>query len=339
VVPACIVGAPRVLFLGAGASKPLGKMLMGEFVQSLLNQRSPAPELLKCICDKNRDLEFLLEVLEHLASMTYLREYFQHTGVPAVRPRGQPNVEPVLEFTRDAEILIKWVKREVFKHYRELVLPVWYQNAFGNLAQSLVPPDWPLVVFTTNYDPMVEEFCRLAHWPLCAGFAHDEPSGEYYWSRRAYEEFSIDQKEKTIVLVKLHGSTTWVRQGGRILKSPAVYTGDDAMCENVMIFPATKKVAIEDPYFSGYDYLEKCLGAAQLCLVVGYSFRDYDALMRFKSAQLSNRALAIRLIDPMAQIRIEELHKSGINAEPLSVSSFLTPECLQAVQNLADAYK
>jgi len=334
-LPIRIVGAPRLLFLGAGASKPLGKMLMDEFVEWLMKQNPPEPDLLKCICEKKKDLEFLLEQLEQLASMTFLTEYFKRKGVPAVAPRLEREAEPVPLFTRAADNLFRWVKHQVFRHYREMILPPWYQKAFEDLLQLLILPDWPLVIFTTNYDPMVEEFCRLAQgWTLCAGFTNDAAVGEYYWSRRAYEEFTMERGGRAITLFKLHGSTTWVRQGRRILKSPAFYTGDDEMCENVMIFPATRKVAIEDPYFTGYDYLEKCLSAAQLCLVVGYSFRDYDTLMRFKAAKLSNPALEIHLIDPLAHILKEQMEKNGINTEPLSLSGFGTEACLKSVQKL-----
>lgn len=69
-----IVESPRLLFLGAGASKPLGKMLMGEFVQHLLSgfpNESYSP-LLRAICEKNPDLEFLIEQLEEISSKRYL---------------------------------------------------------------------------------------------------------------------------------------------------------------------------------------------------------------------------------------------------------------------------
>jgi len=334
-VPVRIVGAPRLLFLGAGASKPPGKMLMGEFVEWLMEQNPPDPELLKCICEKKKDLEFLLEQLEQLASMTFLTEYFKRVRAKMVPPELRSEAESFPMFTAAADNLFRWVKQQVFKHYREMTLPLWYQKAFENLLQLLILPDSPLVIFTTNYDPLVEEFCRLAQgWTLCAGLIHDAAVGEYYWSRRAYQEFTMERGGRAIVLFKLHGSTTWVRQGRRILKSPAFYTGDDEMCENVMIFPATRKVAIEDPYFTGYDYLEKCLSAAQLCLVVGYSFRDYDTLMRFKAAKLSNPALEIHLIDPLAHILKEQVEKNGINAEPLSLSGLETEACLKSVQKL-----
>ncbi len=69
-----ITESPRLLFLGAGASKPLGKMLMGEFVQHLSLQihREPYAELVRAISRKDRDLEFLMEQLEEISTKEYL---------------------------------------------------------------------------------------------------------------------------------------------------------------------------------------------------------------------------------------------------------------------------
>ena len=84
-----------------------------------------------------------------------------------------------------------------------------------------------------------------------------------------------------------------------------------------LIYPATRKVAIEDPYFTAYDYLEKCLTCAELYVVVGYSFRDYDCVMRFKAAKLANPNLSVLLVDPWAGKISKEIGEAGVEAEPL----------------------
>jgi hypothetical protein len=56
--------------------------------------------------------------------------------------------------------------------------------------------------------------------------------------------------------------------------------------------------------------------------------------MRFKAAKLSNPALEIHLIDPLAHILKEQMEKNGINTEPLSLSGFGTEACLKSVQKL-----
>ena len=77
-----ITGTSRIVFLGAGASKPFGKMLMGEFVPWSKRKGNGGPirsilsasrsELLDALCDKNEDLEFLIDELGSLCSKDYL---------------------------------------------------------------------------------------------------------------------------------------------------------------------------------------------------------------------------------------------------------------------------
>jgi hypothetical protein len=59
-----IVEAPVTMFLSAGASKPFGKLLMGEFINQLeQSARFKGSTLFNQIVKKSRDLEFLFEEL------------------------------------------------------------------------------------------------------------------------------------------------------------------------------------------------------------------------------------------------------------------------------------
>ena len=316
-----IVGAPRILFLGAGASKPLDKMLMGEFVDSLLKENPPAPELLWTICRKEKDLEFLLEQLEELASKDYLfGEQWDPTWVPGTGSQKlQPKWPELYRLHESAKQLIPWIKGRVFRHYRDLFLKPGYQKSFSRLLDCIRTEKNPLVIFTTNYDPAVEEFCRLSKdWRLVDGFINDPKGAEYYWSRGAFDEFTFESGEKVIILFKLHGSTTWTGLGNRIIKSAPVFDGGDPNYANIMIYPSTRKVAIEEPFFTAYDYLEKCLSCAEFCLVIGYSFRDYDCIMRFKAAKLANPTLRVTVLDLNAAKLAEDLGKRSVQVQPLT---------------------
>jgi hypothetical protein len=65
------------------------------------------------------------------------------------------------------------------------------------------------VVFTTNYDPSVEEMCGLNHMTIVDGFRHDEDHRDYVWDRRVFEAFSRTGNP-TVALFKIHGSTDWL---------------------------------------------------------------------------------------------------------------------------------
>jgi len=322
-----IVGSPSVLFLGAGASQPYEKMLMGDFVRAFRKKNErvsggpaipiPIPNrLLDAICGKKEDLEFLIEELEILSSLDYLgRETFNSSPFGAIGKQDErwPGVS---QLAVEARSLLADLRKEVYLHYRTISKPE--RTAILKQPLTLLRNEHhPLVVFTTNYDPAVEKFCANNQLRLIDGFVHDEQTQEYVWSRDAFDRFS-GSPEKSLILFKLHGSTNWVRDQGRIVKSPAsIYDVLDPDYENVMIYPATNKVATKEPYFTAYDYLERCLDATTFCLVIGYSFRDYDTLMRFKSASLSNKRLKIGVLDPYAEKICSSLRLEGISADPV----------------------
>ncbi len=111
------------------------------------------------------------------------------------------------------------------------------------------------VVFTTNYDPSIETLCRNKKWRLVDGFEHDALRQEYSWNRGVFDTFK-SSPEPTMVLFKIHGSTNWISDSGRMVKSVSIHaTEAEGGSDECMIYPATKKVAITDPFFTCYDYL------------------------------------------------------------------------------------
>jgi hypothetical protein len=321
-----IVGTPYLLFLGAGASQPYGKMLMREFVQVFRtkfkatdkNPLSFAPPLLEAICGEKEDLEFLIEELEHLGS----RQYLEKQSHSLSNGKEEPRWKEVRALAQSARNLLANLKREVYFHYRNIPDPSpTVESLLNSPIDLLRTAEHPSVVFTTNYDPAVEEFCsNREDLNLVDGFQYDPRRHEDVWTRDAFDHFTDDfatEPDKSLVLFKLHGSANWFRHKGRIVKSRPIYDPSDPEYRNLMIYPATRKVAIEDPFFTAYDYLEQCLDKAQGCLVIGYSFRDYDALMRLKSARLSNKHLRVVVLDPHADDICTTLGANGITAHPI----------------------
>lgn len=96
--------------------------------------------------------------------------------------------------------------------------------------------------------------------------------------------------------------------------------------ESMMIYPAQSKVASEEPFFTGYDYLQRCLSRARFCLTVGYSFRDYDTVMRFRIAARTNRKLRVAVLDPGAEKLCAELCGYQVRAEPIVCSLGENPD-------------
>ena len=303
---------------------------MGEFVDSLMRDSPPDKHLFEAIVSKQKDLEFLLQELDALASKDYLPGLSPEPVMGAIRT-ASPQLETSLirddairevlnRLPSSARRTADWVKQKVFQHYRALILNSFAIQNYERLFATVSPTPNLWVVFTTNYDPAVEEFCNWEKVKLVDGFVNDPFGMEYYWDRSAFDGLSTQASsgDKTVVLFKLHGSTTWVRQGHRVIKVRPVYAQNDPAIENVLIYPATRKVAIDDPYFTAYDYLQRCLMSAESCVFVGYSFRDYDVLTRLKASQLWNTQLRIIVLDPNATqlIRIT-LEPNGIRAVPV----------------------
>jgi len=320
-----IVGTPNLLFLGAGASKPYGLKLMGEFVQSF-RQRYATPvapaTLLEAICGKNEDLEFLIEELDALSTRDYLEDQRSLSAVVGLVGGSGWRWPEFQKLAVEARELLASLKREVYMHYRSIPDPA-ETDLLARPIELLKDGSHPMVVFTTNYDPAVEDFCARQNFRLTDGFSRDRQMRTEVWNRKNFDKFALpepgtaDALEQSLILFKLHGSAEWFKKQDRIVKSQPTYDNNDPDYHNVMIYPATRKVAIEEPYFTAYDYLEQCLDEAKSCLAIGYSFRDYDALMRFKSAKLSNNHLQIIVLDPKANAVCEYLKGYGIVAYPL----------------------
>src|SRR5713226_6846961 len=84
-----IDSASNIIFLGAGASRPLEKMLMNEFIVHLQNKPYIYRfALFSDIIEKINDLEFLLEQLQEIEGKDYLRYSFS-TQISAPRVGSQ----------------------------------------------------------------------------------------------------------------------------------------------------------------------------------------------------------------------------------------------------------
>jgi SIR2-like domain len=325
-----ITGAPVTFFFGAGATRPLGKLLMGEFIEHLeANRGFRGRPLFREIVGKERDLEFLFEELDEWIGKGYYaplslfpRIESSELGIAGTDRTHEQFLDGFREVLRQAAEIRSELKREVFNTYREINNPQAVVDLFQPLFEAVSAFDGarphPLVIFTTNYDPSIETFYERssARYSLHDGFFHDESAMTYVWHRAEFDQFVPSAGKKHIVLFKLHGSTNWTKTKTRITKSPtSIYVEDDSAHENVLIYPAKRKVAIAEPFFTGYDYFQRCAERGQLCIVIGYSFRDYDALTKLMSASAQNSKLTVLLIDPNARRLCKHLQSLHIKAE------------------------
>ena len=217
------------------------------------------------------------------------------------------------------------IEREIIQEYSDIPSPLVMKvyKPFFDLIFSFVDPNRNcLPIFTTNYDMAIEEFCDLNRdYALVDGF---RPEGrDYIWDASAFHSFDLIPQKRNIVLFKLHGSVNWmlVRAKKAILRTQPFHQQADAVrYSNVLIYPATHKVATTEPYFTAYDYYGRCCEHSQILLTIGYSFRDYDALARLRSAQSFNSALTLALLAPNCTEILDGLPIDHQRAVPLAMA-------------------
>ena len=241
---------------------------MGEFIRSFRGKveggsraacNTPSAHisaLLDAICGEQEDLEFLIEELDALISRAYLGQKSFNPNPPGMGSTLQLRWPGFQEVASEAKKLLASVKREVYLQYRSISDPAQTSLLAKPIGLLQTESQELTVVFTTNYDPAVEKFCANQRLHLTDGFTHDEHNAGVRMEPSGVQERPVPG---TLVLFKLHGSANWYKERGRIIKGLPTYDVDDPDYENVMIYPATRKVATEDPFFTAYDYLEQCL--------------------------------------------------------------------------------
>ena len=301
---------------------------MADFIRKLYGDREiGSNKLFQQIVRKNPDLEYLLEELEDWAEKGYMEGIVPNLdilgSILGTLPRGSPSPASSSSIVLHAGALITLLRRKVFEAYQDIAEPAnvapLFIPLFDGIFSQLDPQKFPLVVFTTNYDPAVEIFCEKCSstYELVDGFSHDQAAGAFYWKKENFHSFTVHRQKKTIVLFKLHGSARWVRKNEDVIKFPfPIYAEAGREYENVLIYPATRKVAMANPFFTAYDYFQRTMDNCGCCIVIGYSFRDYDALTKLVSASIFNPRLKLVVVDPNAEARCQDLSDRGVRCTP-----------------------
>lgn len=295
-----ILESPISLFLGAGASQPLGKLTMQPFVAGLPSRikyrdekiRTALANFVECC---GEDLELILGELDAISQLK--SGDFVERMVDGSRRSISKNVVSGVRHAIEYEIIRQYAEvphRELQDIYRPL---------FDLIFARLDPKKHCLPIFTTNYDPAIETWCDLksSEYELTDGFK--QVNREYIWDSNVFHNFELKPGKRNIVLFKLHGSVDWlfVQSKNSIIRSQPFHESiDSKRYKNVLIYPAVHKVATDEPYYTAYDYYGRCCEKSRLLLTIGYSFRDYDALARLRSAMFSNPQLRLLLVAPDA---------------------------------------
>jgi hypothetical protein len=146
---------------------------------------------------------------------------------------------------------------------------------------------YPLEIFTTNYDVLIERSLEYARIPVFDGFAG---SHEPFFAPEWVEDDSHLPGPQWVRLWKIHGSVNWRKvkhsTGGRIVRGPVSTEGE-------MILPSHRKYdeSRKQPFQSLLDRLgRRLMQRGALLITVGFSFSDEHINAVILSA-LENRPL------------------------------------------------
>lgn len=174
-----------------------------------------------------------------------------------------------------AKILALKVKEKIRDAYSSPSLPS-VQRLWGPTFQVLSQfENHTLDLFTLNYDPVIEMFCKRNKIPRSCGFV---PHGqEFVWRN----DFTFSQQNifPRIRLHKVHGSVTWKGFQNRVVESPLFGAGvlrdlSGQPAEDMMIYPVISKIFYGEPYFTLINHFRQALLNARCCLIIGFSYRD-----------------------------------------------------------------
>ena len=269
-----------IIFLGTGASAPFDYPPTKPFVDALrarFPDATPLGNLFRSLLEVGiiDDVEHILEVADHFEEHreTRLRAFFSqmHLTFPKFKDCSYDELESLMLSLRNE------IRTEIFRTYswKPRIAPLLdlYDRLFSIFGSAV------LDVFTTNYDRVIEEYCGQRGILCYDGFRHNERESVYEWDPSTLKRRMALSGETILWLHKLHGSLNWRRMTtGRVVRvnpeEPIGIGGEESYSENLLIYPAQKDVPESDPFRSLYDSFERRMSTSNLCVVLGFSFRD-----------------------------------------------------------------
>jgi NAD-dependent SIR2 family protein deacetylase len=304
------------IFLGAGASVPYGKPTTRRLKNQLLNkyeytdvaESSQDQYYLYSIINfsKFEDIEHILQCVKEIDDFfsnsqyggKYLleREYKLHFEDPR-RPWELSTL------TSRTKSIMEKLEDDVFENYS------WNHSAdqtlvsiFNELFNFIKKYSKEIHVFTTNYDRAVEEYCsnKDRRCRCMDGFQLDEYSNRRLWSGK-YAYPSVEGITN-VYLYKLHGSLNWRKHKvyGVEATGEERRSRDPNYVENLLVYPtlSPKNGTEIEPYRTIRNEFKKFMEVADVCIIVGFSFRDEHINSIF--SDFIKRGKSIIVISPSA---------------------------------------
>ena len=293
------------MFLGAGASAPYGKPTTKAFKDALLQQTGQGDIWHVVLSSpQHKDIEAVFTVLEDLITLLQNdggRFYMGHN------PQLKDEINNI--YAAYNTLINEVYKVYAWDHDHDDTL----QSTLDPLISMLEGLSQTVNIFTTNYDRSVERYCEIMDPSVYLVDGFVPWNGKYVWSgwpRPEGGSFSIkNQQEGTRIvrLYKLHGSLAWKNNlvTGEIVKNETEEMSGDKNYGDLLIYPSkSPKINSGEPYNNTFEAFSNILGLSDVCIVVGFSFRDEDITAKF--AELLEAGKLLIVVDPNGLSTIEK---------------------------------
>ena len=310
--------SPVVLLTGAGASCPLGMPTMREFRENFgANLSGEEQGIWRAVIDAsgsyNRvasddvDIEQALTCIED-CEMSF-RAAERLWKLIWELTKGSPTVDEIHLFRQNLWSLRISVLNMICQKYGE---------APGDDIVALYDPLFKLIrelsgqgrteVFTTNYDLSLEVFVRQrpADYELADGF-QTQTDGTETWVGSYVPPCDAPH---SLVLYKLHGSTSWVGNppSGAISKREPSTFGQ-GVDRTVLIYPTKRKRRSQRLFVAPFNHaygrlnsLFMAIGAIRVFLVIGYRFGDSEVRQTISDGLEAEDGATMVVVDPNATL-------------------------------------
>jgi len=304
------------LFLGAGVSAQFDLPTTAKFKEILIanqnnarhpNNRNTTPTTITSLLNNSyfQDVEEVLqaikELIEGIKSSKNFSEYGKLAWSELTTPQYPGFKQQYDSITNELLSIENQINNSVFQSYdwneeSNPQLKKFYSSLFSIILQGQKEID----IGTTNYDEAIEEFCRLPNskYSCPSGFNQNQSLEDIFSPDNFISLNNKDDEKTNIRLFKIHGSLNWRKIENSIVK---ISTDRLKIPSNDRVFIAPtlnpKKAAKNEPFTTLNTIFNKHLQESQICIIIGYSFRDSHINTNFETF-LKNDMNHVIIISP-----------------------------------------
>jgi len=277
------------LFLGAGASVTYDKPTTSDLRDRLIKKygSTVGRDYLQTLlaCDEFEDIEHILQTMKDLTILKdqYGGKFLYWLGKENRMVIGMDGRNhPYSEFVDNLDKVKLTLENEVFQNYS-------WNYKFDDIVNTLLTPVFDLlqsksdeiVIFTTNYDRAIEEYCsKDDNRYFCVdGFKLHHDSARFIWNKGDFSYADAITDKTKVFLFKLHGSLNWKKHTRYGIERTTYERKptDPNYEEDFLIYPTLspkEESNGREPYNAILKKFDDIMKSVDVCIVIGFSFRD-----------------------------------------------------------------